>query len=143
MSNSSGVSDVLLTMFSWGVRCGARAELEDMLQAVRVLHPHGATSDVCEARMEIGAGDWLAASQLLRQADARGDGNPVVWALQSWCLYSLDDIEWQRLAHAVLDSGNETATAIVARFLPQQAQADYRGDNTRERVAQALGVAAL
>jgi type III secretion protein HrpB1 len=146
MSNPPIVSNVLLAVFSWGVRAGARAELEDLLQALRVLHPRGAIGDVCEARMEIGAGNWLAASQVLRQVDARGDGSPIVWALSSWCLHAQDDIEWQRLAHAVLDSRNATAIAIVDRFLPEardDAHLAYRNDDARVRVAEALGVAAL
>ncbi|WGS54173.1 HrpB1 family type III secretion system apparatus protein [Paraburkholderia sp. D15] len=141
MSNPSVVSNVLLTMFSWGVRCGARAELEDMLQALRVLQPHGPLGDICEARLEIGSANWLAASQVLRQIDERGEGSPIVWALQSWCLYTLDDIEWQRCAHDVLASGNDTATAIVDRFLAPAddgAHLGYRSDDMRARVAEAL-----
>jgi type III secretion protein HrpB1 len=146
MSNPPVVSNVLLTMFSWGVRCGARTELDDMLEAVRVLHPRGAIGDVCEARMEIGARNWLAASRILRQIDERGEGSPIVWALSSWCLHSLDDIEWQRQAHAVLDSGNDTAVAIIDRFLTQTddtAYSGYRHDDMRTRVAEAIGAAAL
>jgi type III secretion protein HrpB1 len=146
MSNPLIVSNALLAVYSWGVRCGARAELEDMLQAIRVLQPRGAIGDVCEARMEIGACNWLAASRILREADERGDGSPIVWALSSWCLHMLDDIEWQRLAHAVLDSGNDTAIAIVDRFLTRigdAAPAGYRSDDMRARVGEALGAAAL
>jgi type III secretion protein HrpB1 len=146
---SNAVSNVLLEVFSWGVRAGTRAELEDVLQALRVLHPHGAIGDVCEARMEIGARNWLAASQVLRQVDARGDGSPIVWALSSWCLHAQDDIEWQRLAHAVLDSGNTTAIAMIDCFLPRAEYTEYGAhssahhDDARTRVAEALGVAAL
>ena len=71
MSNPQIVSNILLTMFSWGVRCDSRAELEDMLPALRVLHPHGPTGDICEARIEIGSSNWLGASQVLRQIDER------------------------------------------------------------------------
>jgi type III secretion protein HrpB1 len=141
MSNQTIVSNVLLTVFSWGVRCNARTELEDMLPALRVLHPRGSIGDVCEARIEIGARNWLAASRMLRQIDERGDGSPIVWALSSWCLHSLDDIEWQRLAHDVLDSGNDTAIAIVDRFLARMhdaASTGYRSDDMRARVAEAL-----
>lgn len=141
MSNPQLVSNVLLAMFSWGVRCGARAELEDMLQALRVLQPQGPIGDICEARLEIGSGNWLAASQILRQIDERGEGSPIVWALQSWCLYTLEDIEWQRCAHAVLGSGNDTATAIVDRFLTpvdENGHFGYRSDDMRARVAEAL-----
>jgi type III secretion protein HrpB1 len=143
---SNAVSNVLLEVFSWGVRAGTRAELEDVLQALRVLHPHGAIGDVCEARMEIGARNWLAASQVLRQVDARGDGSPIVWALSSWCLHAQDDIEWQRLAHAVLDSGNATAIAMIDCFLPRaeyDAHSSAHHADARTRVAEALGVAAL
>jgi type III secretion protein HrpB1 len=144
MSNPHVVSNVLLTMFSWGVRCGARAELEAMLQALRVLQPHGAIGDICEARLEIGSGNWLAASQVLRQIDERGDGSPIVWALQSWCLYTLDDIEWQRCAHAVLGSTNDTAIAIVDRFLTRDSESGnlgYRNDDVHARVTEVLGCA--
>lgn len=146
MSNQLLVSNALLAVFSYGVRCGARAELEEMLQAVRVLQPRGAIGDVCEARMEIGARNWLAASRILREADARGEGGPIVWALHSWCLHALGDVEWQRLAHAVLDSGDATAMAIVDRFLPhaqEETQAGYRHDDVRARVSEALSVGAL
>ncbi|MGF6483064.1 HrpB1 family type III secretion system apparatus protein [Paraburkholderia sp. JPY419] len=141
MSNPQVVSNILLTMFSWGVRCGSRAELEDMLPALRVLHPHGPTGDICEARIEIGSSNWLAASQVLRQIDERGDGGPIVWALQSWCLYTLGDIEWQRCARTVLASGHPTAIAIVDRFLAPTGnddQAGYRSADAHARVTEAL-----
>ncbi|WP_144114306.1 HrpB1 family type III secretion system apparatus protein [Paraburkholderia sp. BCC1886] len=142
MSNPQLVSNVLLTIFSWGVRSGARAELEEMLQALRALQPNGPIGDICEARLEIASGNWLGASQTLRQVDERGEGSPIVWALQSWCLYTLDDIEWQRYAQAVLASGHDTATAIVDRFLThhedEASHVGYRHDDMRVRVSEAL-----
>ncbi|WP_175865929.1 HrpB1 family type III secretion system apparatus protein [Burkholderia cepacia] len=141
MSNPQVVSNILLTMFSWGVRCGSRAELEDMLPALRVLHPHGASSDICEARLEIGSSNWRAASQVLRQIDERGDGGPIVWALQSWCLYMLGDIEWQRCARAVLAISHPTAIAIIDRFLAAASEDQhmgYRSADALARVAEAL-----
>ncbi|WP_322074588.1 HrpB1 family type III secretion system apparatus protein [Burkholderia cepacia] len=141
MSNPQVVSNILLTMFSWGVRCGSRAELEDMLPALRVLHPHGASSDICEARLEIGSSNWRAASQVLRQIDERGDGRPIVWALQSWCLYMLGDIEWQRCARAVLAISHPTAIAIIDRFLAAASEDQhmgYRSADALARVAEAL-----
>ncbi|KML60524.1 hypothetical protein VL15_09070 [Burkholderia cepacia] len=141
MSNPQVVSNILLTMFSWGVRCGSRAELEDMLPALRVLHPHGTTGDICEARLEIGSSNWLAASQVLRQIDERGDGGPISWALQSWCLYMQSDIDWQRCARAVLANGHPTAIAIVDRFLAAASdnqQVGYRSADAHARVAEAL-----
>ncbi|MBY8606286.1 HrpB1 family type III secretion system apparatus protein [Burkholderia arboris] len=141
MSNPQIVSNILLTMFSWGVRCDSRAELEDMLPALRVLHPHGPTGDICEARLEIGSSNWLGASQVLRQIDERGDGGPISWALQSWCLYMLGDIEWQRCARAVLANGHPTAIAIVDRFLAAASDdqpAGYRSTDASARVMEAL-----
>lgn len=109
---------VLLTLFSAGLRGGARSELEELLLAIRALQPQGNVADICEVRLLIGAGQWVEALHVLRQMDASGNGSSLCSALQAWCLYTLGDKEWQRHVAAVMDGGGDAAsTALVQRFL--------------------------
>ncbi|WP_179257824.1 hypothetical protein [Burkholderia sp. AU6039] len=77
---------------------------------------------------------------MLRPIDERGDGGPIVWALQSWRLYMHGDIEWQRCARAVLAISHPTAIAIVDRFLAAASEDQhmgYRSADAHARVAEA------
>ncbi|RZF23375.1 hypothetical protein EVC45_44980 [Paraburkholderia sp. UYCP14C] len=111
------VLDVLLWIFSEGLHLDARTDLEDLLLLLRQIHPRRVIVDICEVRMLIKWQRWLDASRLLRQIDARGQGSPVLAALQSWCLYRLADHDWKRCAVEVLRSGDPAALAVVAKFL--------------------------
>ncbi|WP_233411847.1 HrpB1 family type III secretion system apparatus protein [Paraburkholderia kururiensis] len=128
------VLGVLLSIFATGLRIGAHAELEDLLIVLRLLHPKQAAVDICEVRLLIARHRWVDALRLLRQMEEQGNGSPVVWALQGWCLYVMRDTDWRRCVSAVLRAGDPTALAITARFL----EVPEAGDATAERVADAM-----
>jgi type III secretion protein HrpB1 len=114
---SPPVLNALMSVFSAGMRVGAPAELDDMLIMLRTWQPHSPLADVCEARLLINHSQWREASHLLRHVTDHHAGLPIVTALNALCLFMLQDDEWRRCASDVVALGNETALALVARFL--------------------------
>jgi type III secretion protein HrpB1 len=114
---SPPVLNALMSVFSAGMRIGAPAELDDMLIMLRTWQPHSPLADVCQARLLINHSQWREASQLLRHVTDHHAGLPIVTALNALCLFMLQDDEWRRCASDVVTLGNETALAVVARFL--------------------------
>jgi type III secretion protein HrpB1 len=120
MSNnqcSPAVLKVLMSVFYGGVKINARSDSEDLLLALRTLVGPGALIELCDARLRIRGGDWPEASRILLQLNEQGNGSPIVWALRALCLKMLDDDEWRRCVESVVESGDDTSMAIVARFL--------------------------
>lgn len=120
MSNlqcSPSVLNAMMSVFSGGMRLGTQSELQDLLAAIRVWQPNSPLADVCEARMLINHTEWREAANLLRHVTSRHASLPIVSALLALCLYMLRDDEWRIAANEAVDSGNETAVAIVARFM--------------------------
>jgi type III secretion protein HrpB1 len=107
----------MMSVFSAGMRLGTQSELQDLLAAIRVWQPSSPLADVCEARMLINHTEWREAANLLRHVTSRHANLPIVSALLALCLYMVRDDEWRIAAREAVDAGNETATAIVARFL--------------------------
>lgn len=114
---SPAVLKVLLSIFYNGVQINARSDSEELLLALRTLAAPGAFIELCDARMKIRDGDWSEGARILLQLNEQGDGSPIVWALRALCLKMLGDDEWRRCVEAVLESGDATSMAIVARFL--------------------------
>jgi type III secretion protein HrpB1 len=120
MSNlqcSPSVLNAMLSVFSGGMRIGAMPELHDVLGALRAWQPDSPLADVCEARLLINQTEWREAATLLHHVRTRHANLAIVSALHALCLYMVNDDEWRRAATEVIDAGNETAIAIVARFL--------------------------
>ena len=139
---SSAVLDALMSVFSGGVRVGARTDLEDMLLALRTWQPNTPLADVLEARLRISHEDWREAAQLLRHVGDQHSGLPIVSALHGLCLFMLQDDEWRRLASEVMESGNQTAIAIVGRFLGVTAEPGAHSSDLAGRVAEAIHTSA-
>jgi type III secretion protein HrpB1 len=142
MSNnrcSPAVLQVLFSVFYGGVQINARSDSEDLLLALRTLVRPGPFIELCDARMQIRSSDWSEGARILLQIDEQGDGSPLVWALRSLCLKMLGDDEWRRCAEAVIDSGDATGMAIVARFLNvhENAQEAHR-DDIATRITEAM-----
>ena len=53
--------------------------------------------------------------------------NPMCTALQSWCLYALQDDDWRRYAQTVVLSGDRASTVLVGRFLKVDELAEGAG----------------
>jgi type III secretion protein HrpB1 len=120
MSNlqcSPSVLNAMMSVFSGGMRIGTQSELQDLLAAIRVWQPNSPLADVCEARMLINRTEWREAANLLRHVTSHHASLPIVSALLALCLYMLRDDEWRIAANEAVDSGNDTAVAIVARFM--------------------------
>jgi type III secretion protein HrpB1 len=135
---SATVLDAFLSVFSGGMRIGAQADLDDMLLALRTWQPDSPLADVLEARLHISRTDWREAAQLLRQVSDRYAGLPIVSALHGLCLFMLRDDEWRRLGAQVLESGNQTAIAIVGRFLGVTIEPGAHPSLLAERVTEAV-----
>ncbi|MFM0170876.1 HrpB1 family type III secretion system apparatus protein [Paraburkholderia sediminicola] len=114
---SSAALGLLLSIFAVGLSVGALPELEEMLFALRLLHPSQSVVDICEVRLLVHSRQWMDALRLLTQIDEQGGGSPIVWAMQGWCLRLLGDRDWRRCVNAVLGSGDAAAIAITAKFL--------------------------
>lgn len=120
MSNlqcSPSVLNAMMSVFSGGMRVGAMPDLQDMLAALRAWQPDSPLADVCEARLLINRTEWREAASLLRHVTSQHANLPIVAALYALCLYMQHDDEWRRAAREAVDTGNDTAIAIVARFL--------------------------
>ncbi|MBN3759799.1 HrpB1 family type III secretion system apparatus protein [Burkholderia sp. Ac-20365] len=120
MSNlqcSPSVLNAMMSVFSGGMRIGAMPELHDVLGALRAWQPDSPLADVCEARLLINQTEWREAASLLRHVTDRHANLPVVSSLYALCLFMQQDDEWRRAATEAVDTGNDTAIAIVARFL--------------------------
>ncbi|PCE32394.1 HrpB1 family type III secretion system apparatus protein [Burkholderia ubonensis] len=132
----------LLSVFSAGLRAGAHADLDELLLALRVLQPRNAAVDLCDVRLRIGRRDWIGALHILRTLEEQERGTPLCAALQSWCLYALQDDDWRRYAQTVVLSGDRASTVLVGRFLKVDAFADGAGghddDDVAARIAQLL-----
>ncbi|BCG01496.1 membrane protein (plasmid) [Paraburkholderia sp. PGU19] len=109
--------NAMMSVFSGGMRVGAMPELHDVLGALRAWQPDSPLADVCEARLLINQTEWREAANLLRHVTSRHANLPVVTALYALCLFMQHDDEWRRAATDAVDTGNDTAIAIVARFL--------------------------
>jgi type III secretion protein HrpB1 len=107
----------MMSVFSGGMRIGAMPELHDVLGALRAWQPDSPLADVCEARLLINQTEWREAASLLRHVTDRHANLPVVSSLYALCLFMQQDDEWRRAATEAVDTGNDTAIAIVARFL--------------------------
>ncbi|HZZ11825.1 MAG TPA: HrpB1 family type III secretion system apparatus protein [Paraburkholderia sp.] len=137
---SPNVLDAFLSVFSVGMRIGAHADLDDMLLALRTWQPDSPLADVLEARLNISRTDWREAARLLRQVGDRHTGLPIVSALHGLCLFMLHDDEWRRLGAEVLASGNQTAIAIVGRFLGLPIDPGTHPSLLAERVTEVIRV---
>lgn len=135
---SSAVLDAFLSVFSAGMRIGALADLDDMLLALRTWQPHSPLADVLDARLHISRTEWREAAQLLHHVSDRHAGLPIVSALHGLCLFMLRDDEWRRLGAEVLESGNQTAIAIVGRFLGVTVEAGAHPSLVAARVSEAI-----
>ncbi|MCA8003494.1 HrpB1 family type III secretion system apparatus protein [Burkholderia metallica] len=111
------VLNAMMSIFSAGMRIGALPELHDMLLALRTWQPDSPLADVCEARMMINQTEWREAAGLLRVVTNRHANLPIVSALLALCLFMLHDDEWRQVATEAIASANDTAIAVVARFL--------------------------
>jgi type III secretion protein HrpB1 len=143
MSNlqcSPSVLNAMMSVFSGGMRIGAMPELHDVLGALRAWQPDSPLADVCEARLLINQTEWREAANLLRHVTSRHANLPVVSALYALCLFMQHDDEWRRAATDAVDTGNDTAIAIVARFLnvPNDEAASVHGPELSTRVLAAI-----
>jgi type III secretion protein HrpB1 len=143
MSNlqcSPAVLNAMMSVFSGGMRIGAMPELHDMLAALRAWQPDSPLADVCEARLLINQTDWREAANLLRHVTSRHANLPVVSALYALCLFMQHDDEWRRAATEAVATNNDTAIAIVARFLNVSADesASLHGADLSARVLAAI-----
>ncbi|CAN7580529.1 HrpB1 family type III secretion system apparatus protein [Trinickia sp. LjRoot230] len=111
------VLNFLLTIFAGGLRVQAHAEAEELLLALRLLHPNQLVADLCEVRLLVNAQRWVEALRLLRQIEAQGNGSPVVSALEGWCLHVMGDEGWRRCIADVLKSSDVTGITIASKFL--------------------------
>lgn len=109
--------NLLLMILSQGIVAGMQPEVEELLLALRLLHPNRAAVDLCEARIHIGGHRWDDALRVLRQLEAEGYGSPVVSALEGGCLLMLGDDEWRRCMASVIASGHDAAVAMAGIFL--------------------------
>lgn len=130
---SPAVLNQLLTIFAGALRVQAHAEAEELLLALRILHPVPLVSDLCEVRLLINAQRWVEASHVLRQIEAQGGGSPVVAALQGWCLHTLGDEGWRRCVADVVKSEDATSITIASKFL------EVNDEPIAEGVAQKVG----
>lgn len=143
MSNlqcSPSVLNAMMSVFSGGMRMGAMPELYDLLGALRAWQPDSPLADVCEARLLINQTEWREAASLLRHVTSRHTNLPIVSALYALCLFMLRDDEWRRAATEAVDTGNDTAIAIVARFLNVSGDkhTDMHGPDLLTRVLAAI-----
>jgi type III secretion protein HrpB1 len=129
---SPKVLGMLLSIFGAGLRIDARADMEELLLALRLLHPKPSAVDICEVRLLVNSRKWIEALRLLIQIEEHEPGSPAILALQGWCLYVLGDKDWRRCVAAVLRSGDSTGIAIAARFL------EVSGESVAERIAEVL-----
>lgn len=114
----ASVVKMLLKLFKAGLRSSPRADLEELLEAVRVLRPGAPEPDICETQLRILMKDWIGAVHLLRDVDWRGKGSPLCSALQGWCLYELGDREWRRHVSTVLwDASDLASIALIGQFM--------------------------
>lgn len=114
---SFAVLSQLLTIFAGALRVHAHADAEELLLALRVVHPVPLVSDLCEVRLLINEQRWTDALRLLRQIEEQGNGSPVSSALQGWCLHVLGDRGWRRCIADVVKSNDATSIAIASKFL--------------------------
>ncbi|KVC96647.1 HrpB1 family type III secretion system apparatus protein [Burkholderia ubonensis] len=131
----------LLSAFSAGLRASAHADLDELLLALRVLQPRNAAVDLCDVRLRISRRDWIGALHILRTLEDQQRGTPLCAALQSWCLYALQDDDWRRYAQTVVLSGDRASTVLVGRFLKVDELADVVGmhdDDVAARISQLL-----
>ncbi len=136
MSNTQctpAVLNFLLTIFAGALRVQAHAEAEELLLALRLLHPKQVVVDLCEVRLLVNAQRWVEALRLLRQIEEQGNGSPVVSALQGWCLHVLGDDAWRRCIADVVKSSDATGLTIAGKFL------EVSGEPLIEQVAQKVG----
>lgn len=143
MSNlqcSPSVLNAMMSVFSGGMRIGATPELHDVLGALRAWQPDSPLADVCEARLLINQTEWREAANLLRHVTSRHANLHVVSALYALCLYMQHDDEWRRAATEAVDTNNDTAIAIVARFLnlPADDSASVHDSDLSTRVLAAI-----
>ena len=143
MSNlqcSPTVLNAMMSVFSGGMRIGAMPELHDVLGALRAWQPDSPLADVCEARLLIHQTEWREAASLLRHVTSRHANLPVVSALYALCLFMQHDDEWRRAATEAVDTHNDTAIAIVARFLnvPADESSSLHGADLSTRVQAAI-----
>ena len=120
MSNTQctpAVLNFLLTIFAGALRTQAHAEAEELLLALRVIHPKQLVVDLCEVRLLVNAQRWVDALRLLRQIEGQGNGSPVVSALEGWCLHVLGDEAWRRCVADVVKSSDITGLTIASKFL--------------------------
>ncbi|WP_431824380.1 HrpB1 family type III secretion system apparatus protein [Burkholderia sp. F1] len=132
----------LLSAFSAGLRANAHADLDELLLALRILQPRNAAVDLCDVRLRISRRDWIGALHILRTLEDQQRGTPLCAALQSWCLYALQDDDWRRYAQTVVLSGDRASTVLVGRFLKVNERADAVGmhddDDVAARISQLL-----
>ena len=136
MSNtqcSPAVLNFMLTMFAAALRVQAHSEAEELLLALRVVHPKQTVTDLCEVRLLVNAQRWVDALRLLRQIEAQGNGSPVVSALEGWCLHVLGDEGWRRCIADVVKSSNPTGLTIASKFL------EVSEEPLAEHIAQKVG----
>jgi type III secretion protein HrpB1 len=136
MSNTQctpAVLNFLLIIFAGALRVQAHAEAEELLLALRIVHPKPVVVDLCEVRLLVNAQRWDDALRLLRQIEAQGNGSPVVSALQGWCLHVLGDEAWRRCVADVIKSSDVTGLAIASKFL------QVSGEPLAEQLAQKVG----
>ena len=102
--------------------------------------PDSPLADVCEARLLINQTEWREAASLLRHVTSRHANLPVVSALYALCLFMQHDDEWRRAATEAVGTHNDTAIAIVARFLnvPADEAANVHGPDLSTRVQAAI-----
>lgn len=130
---SPAVLNFLLTIFAGALRVQAHAEAEELLLALRLVHPKQLVVDLCEVRLLVNAQRWVDALRLLRQIEAQGNGSPVVSALEGWCLHVLGDEGWRRCVADVLKSSDATGLTIASKFL------EVKEEPLAEHIAQKVG----
>ena len=136
MSNTQctpAVLNFLLTVFAAALRAQAHADAEELLLALRAVHPKQVVVDLCEVRLLVNAQRWVDALRLLRQIEAQGNGSPVVSALEGWCLHVLGDESWRRCVADVVKSSDITGLTIASKFL------EINEEPTAEQIAQKVG----
>jgi type III secretion protein HrpB1 len=136
MSNtqcSPAVLNFLLTVFAAALRAQSHADAEELLLALRAVHPKQVVVDLCEVRLLVNAQRWVDALRLLRQIEAQGNGSPVVSALEGWCLHVLGDESWRRCVADVVKSSDITGLTIASKFL------EINEEPIAEQIAQKVG----
>lgn len=110
----------LSSVFAAGLAHADRADLEDLMMALRVLSPDAAVADLCEARLLMRSNRWLDALRMLAQVDGNGaheGGASKVNVLRAWCLLQLREPRWRSCIDAALGSADAGAVAAATALL--------------------------